>query len=531
MNDENVHIGALLSRYLAQWRCYVPIGAVCLVAAIVFLLMTPRQYEFIARMQLIEQKDGMASEMKMLKSTGLGGLLGGMAGGMNADNEVLLVKSRRCMAEAIRAVGYQVEMRRWQGLKRVLLYGDSQPLDVAFPPSYLDTLSETLKLTIEMDGTRVSRVKAKSKLFADDVEVAGSALPCRIGLPGGDTLVLSARPSAAVPAGSYTLHVRITPLQKVYEDLSDDLFVGLEETVSDIILLSVDDESKQRGRDLLNALMEAFNRQSMSTKIKEAGLNSRFVRQKLDTVSRELSQLEVEIEAYQKQHNVPEPTLYAKAAVTGRQEVEALVLEMEARLKMLDYVIDYLKNPANRYASVPALEGVGEEAVAVYNQLVLERRRLLMVSEAGNPALVRTEEQLDEQQKMLAEALAATRSSLRASLDEFLKKNRSLDAQLDVLPTIERQYIEMKRQQKLKETMYLFLMQKLQENILVSSPDEQAARVIDAAYCSAKPVFPKKSVTLLVAMLVAFILSVGVITVRLLRPHTACPHPSPSEKS
>ena len=118
-----------------------------------------------------------------------------------------------------------------------------------------------------------------------------------------------------------------------------------------------------------------------------------------------------------------------------------------------------------------------------------------------------------------------------ASIDDFLKKNRSLDAQLDVLPTIERKYIEMKRQQKLKETMYLFLMQKLQENILVSSPDEQAARVIDAAYCSAKPVFPKKSITLLVAMLVAFILSVGVITVRLLRPHTACPHPSPSEKS
>lgn len=532
MNDENVHIGALLGRYVAQWKCYVPIGLVCLAAAVVFLLVTPRQYEFVARMQLTGEKEGMASELKMLKSTGLGGLLGGMSGSVNADNEVLMVKSRRCMAEAIRATGYQVEMRRWQGLKRVLLYGDAQPLQVSFPPAFLDTLSETLKLTIEMDGTRVSRVKAKSKLLADDIEVEGSSLPCRVSLPGGSAVTLSARPDVSLPAGKQTLYCRITPLQKVYEDLTDDLYVGVEESMSDFILLSVEDENKQRGRALLDALMAAFNHQSMSTKIREAGLNSTFVSQKLDTISRELSQLEIEIEAYQKQHNVPEPTLYAKAAMTGRQEVETVVLETEARLKMLDYVIGYLNDPANRYASVPALEGVGEESVALYNKLVLERRRLLMTSEAGNPALVRTEEQLDEQQKMLAEALAATRSSLRASLDEFVKKNHLLSARLDGLPTIERQYIEMKRQQKIKETMYLFLMQRLQENILVSSPDEQAARIIDPAYCSSKAVYPRKSITLLVALLVAFILSVTVISVRLLRRQPVTPQPSsPSEKS
>lgn len=89
------------------------------------------------------------------------------------------------------------------------------------------------------------------------------------------------------------------------------------------------------------------------------------------------------------------------------------------------------------------------------------------------------------------EAIDAARQGIRASLKEINKKNQTFSNQLSALPTQEREYIEMKRQQKIKETVYLFLMQKLQEKELVNSPDEQA-EVIDAAYCSALPIYPRK---------------------------------------
>lgn len=107
---------------------------------------------------------------------------------------------------------------------------------------------------------------------------------------------------------------------------------------------------------------------------------------------------------------------------------------------------------------MPAIEGIGEKSIALYNQLVLDRQRLLLSSEKENPALILADKQLAEQRKMLLEAIDAARQSIRASLKEINKKNQVFSSQLSALPTQEREYIEMKRQQKIK-SVYLFLMQ------------------------------------------------------------------------
>lgn len=293
------------------------------------------------------------------------------------------------------------------------------------------------------------------------------------------------------------------------------MYAGAQETVSDIILLSFDNESKQRGCDFLNTLMAVFNQYSRNVKVKEADLNAKFVKERLDSITTELAYLEHKIETYKKQNNIPEPTLYAKAAIVGHQELESTILDTEARLKMLDYVVEYMRNSENEYASIPAIEGVGEKSIALYNQLVLDRQRLLLSSERGNPALTLANKQLAEQRKMLMEAIDATRKSIRASLEEINKKNRTFSSQLSALPTQEREYIEMKRQQKTKEAVYLFLMQKLQEKELVNSPDEQAGRVVDAAYYSAKPIYPQKIIVLSVAFVIVCIISLIIISLRM----------------
>jgi tyrosine-protein kinase Etk/Wzc len=303
-------------------------------------------------------------------------------------------------------------------------------------------------------------------------------------------------------------------LQQTYEDLYDDLYAGAQETISDIIILLFENENKQRGYDFLNTIMSTYNQYSRNVKVKEATINAKFVKERLDTITTELAYLEHQIETYKKRNNIPEPALYAKATVTGYQELESVILETETRLKILDYVVDYMKNPLNEYASVPAIEGIGEKSIALYNQLVLDRQRLLLSSEKENPALILADKQLAEQRKMLLEAIDAARQSIRASLKEINKKNQVFSSQLSALPTQEREYIEMKRQQKIKESVYLFLMQKLQEKELVNSPDEQAGRVVDAAYSSAKPVYPRKVFVLAIALAATFILSLIIISFR-----------------
>ena len=369
MNDENIHIGALLKQFLAYWKIYTPIGIICLIAAVCFLIATPQEYQFTARIQLIRDNQGMMSELKMLKSTGIGAMLGGSSSGSSVEDEVIVLMSRTNMTEAISETGYQVETRERRGLKNVLLYGKDNPVTFLFPEQFLDTLSKPVKIKLTLSNGIIQSAQIKSTLFKT-VKVKEQPLPCRLQLPIG-TIMITPNADVSVP-GEKTLTIRITPLQQTYEDLYDDLYAGAQETISDIIILLFENENKQRGYDFLNTIMSTYNQYSRNVKVKEATINAKFVKERLDTITTELAYLEHQIETYKKRNNIPEPALYAKATVTGYQELESVILETETRLKILDYVVDYMKNPLNEYASVPAIEGIGEKSIALYNQLVLD---------------------------------------------------------------------------------------------------------------------------------------------------------------
>lgn len=506
MNDENIHIGALLKQFLAYWKIYIPIGIICLIAAICFLMATPQEYQFTARMQLIRDNQGMMSELKMLKSTGIGAMLGGNSPGSSVEDEVIVLMSRTNMTEAIRETGYQVETRERQGLKNVLLYGKDNPVTFLFPEQFLDTLSKSVKIKLTLSDGVIKSAQIKSTLF-ETVKIKEQPLPCRLQLPIG-TIMIAPNADVSV-SGEKTLTTRITPLQQTYEKLYDALYAGAQETISDILLLLFKNENKQRGYDFLNTIMSTYNQYSRNVKVKEATINARFVKERLDTVTTELAYLEHRIETYKKQNDMPELSLHAHMTVTEHQGLENIVLETEARLKLLDYVEDYIKNPLNKYAAVPTVGGIEG---GHYNQLILERQRLLFSSEKENPALEVLDEQLAKQREMLLESIIAIRQSVHINLESINKKKKAFEERFTALPTQEREYIEMKRQQRIKETVYLFLMQKLQEKELVNSPDEQAGRVVDAAYSSAKPVYPRKVFVLVIALAATFILSLIVIS-------------------
>ena len=510
MKDENIYIGKLLQIFFSYWKIYVPIGAVCFIGAILFILITPKEYEFTSRMQLIRAQQSMISELKMLKSSAIGSLLGVGTSESSVEDEMIIVLSRSNMSEAIRSTNYQIQTRSWQGMKNALLYGDENPITFCFPEGCLDTLSQLVKFHLKINGNQIDKIKVKSKLFKT-VTVEKQHLPCTLNLPVGVVKLLPNKSYKGESTMSMT--TRILPMQKVYEDLvKRELFVGAEEPISDIIRLNIDDEHKLRGCNLLNTIMESYNCYSKRIRIKEANLNAQFIKERLDSVTYELSLLEHQLESYKQTNNFSAPMLYAEAALSGKQELESNVLEMEVRLKMLDYVINYIQSPEKLYASIPVVEGIGEKSIMHYNQLLLDRQRLLLTSQDNNPTLILIEQQLKEQRRMLFDAITASRKSIQASLDEVQLKNKRIHLELLNLPTKEREYIELKRQQKIKESIYLFLMQKLQEKELSNAPDECAARIIDTAYFSSKPVFPKKSIVLVVALIIACVISFSVIS-------------------
>lgn len=508
MKDENIHIGELLKQFIGYWKIYIPIGITCLFGAIVFIIVTPKQYDIIARMQLLGEKQGMMSELKMLKSTGIGGLLGGSGGSVNTEDEIRIIKSRNNLSEVIRQTEYQVETYIKKDLKKILLDKDELPFAYTFPESLLDTISLPITIVLNIDNDQIKKISVKSSSFKR-ISYENQHLPFKISLPIGDITISNKQSNQK---GTYI--TKIYPLQKVYEDLLEEININSSEMNSDIIELSCRASNKSRAYRLINIMMDRYNQYSRIVKVHEANLNSAFVKDRLDSVTLELATLERKIEIYKQDNKMPDPIAYGNVTYYGNKETEKIIVETETRMRILNYVIDYMKKASNLYSAIPIIDGAGEKAILIYNQLILDRQRLLQSSEPNNPALQLVENQLREQRKMLIESVESVRQNIQISLDALYKKDSALSRQVDMLPSQEREYVEMKRQQRIKETIYLFLMQKLQEKELINSPDELAGRIIDKAYASYKHVFPKSSIVLIIAFIIACILSLTVISIK-----------------
>ena len=212
---------------------------------------------------------------------------------------------------------------------------------------------------------------------------------------------------------------------------------------------------------------------------------------------------------------MPDPGLYGSITYAGNKETERLILDTETRLRMIDYVIDYIRKPANVGKAIPLLDGLGEKIIISYNELVFKRQQLAMTSEANNPMIQFLDVQIREQQNVLIESVVNIRKNIQIGLDALKAKDFKLSEQVDKLPSQEREYVEMLRQQKIKETIYLFLMQKVQEKELANSPDELAARIIDKAYASYKHIYPKGTIIISIAFILACILSLVVISFKI----------------
>ena len=504
-DDENLHIGELFKRIFSYWKIYVPIGIVCLICAFVFLLVTPKEYKNLSRMQLLNENQGMMSELKMLKGSGFGGLLGGSGTGVNVDDEIALMISRQNLIPVIKENNLQLEITKRRGLKNVLIDTDELPIKLFFPPLFLDTLSRPIMVSFELNNGEIIKMKWKSSLFST-VSYDNQVLPMILKLPIGDIALSKNLPLS----GAYK--IRISPLQLTYETLLSELDIEAANNMSDIVELVHESSSKSRSSKLLNGMMNQYNEYSKEVKTKDANLNAEFVAIKLDTIAMELALLEHRIENYKQTNKMPNPETYASITIYGNKEVEQVILEKETRINMLDYLIKYVDDPANEYAAIPVINGFGDGIISSYNELLLNRQRLLISSETNNPALILVESQLREYRKMLLESIKGTNSNIQIELDVLYRKDIQLAREIDKLPQQEREFIEMKRQQRIKESIYLFLMQKLQEKELVNSPEDMAGRIIDKAYSSYKHVFPKGTIVLIIAFFIACTLSlIGIL--------------------
>ncbi len=509
-NADFINFEELLQKSIKNWKWFVISIIACVLIAFIYVKVTPKTYQLTANILIKMEDKGMGSKMgSMAKMFDMGGL----SSSDNIEDEVGIMSSHTLMRQMAMDLGLHIDYKEKGFFTDDDLYNNS-PIIADIDKSILDTLTAgfTFKVAVNKDNTLKIKVKiGDEKLGTFDIKT----LPYILHTNYGDvTFKYSENQSLELP---YTLLITICGRDFAAEQFQKIVSVGAISKKSNIIGLSTNDNNIPRGKDILNTLIKLYNEDALDDKNKAALNTEKFIGERLDLLVHDLSLIEKSVESYKRDNQLIDIGAEAGMSMSRMVKMKELDVQYEIQLGMVKMIEDYVKNPSNKYKLLPVGMGIPGEVsgqIGSYNELLLQRIALLRDINATNPVVLSLNEQLDLMQKNILASIETVKKDLNKTKDSWRAEENLLLSRVKELPKQEREFVEIQRQQKVKSELYLFLLQKHEENALTLASSTPKAKIIDEAFAVSKPVWPRKMIILAVAMMIACCLPIVVFILK-----------------
>ena len=507
-NDDFLRIQDLFILCLAKWYWFVISLAILLGAATIYLLKTPPVYTRSASLLIKEDgKSGSGNE-----AAGVLGDIDIFRTSTNINNEMLSMQSPAVMYEVVRRLHLDVNYTTDGRFYDPVIYGSDNPYEVSFF-DLGDAESASFTLRPDKDGQVKLTDFTRNGEEADGNAV--TALNDTVQTPVGRLLV-NARPGST--AAQQTVFVSRISMQDATADYSSRLSVALNDEKSTVVNLTLQDVCTQRAEDVLNTLISVYNENWVKDKNQIAVSTSMFINERLGVIERELGNVDEDISSYKSENLLPDVQAAASMYMAESSETNAKIQTLNTQLSMTRYVRSYLTGASSRNQLLPANSGIEnsgiEKQIAEYNTLQLRRNDLVANSSETNPLVVDMDHSLHALRDAIIRTLDNYVTTLNTQLRALQQSARQTTARIAANPSQGKYLLSVERQQKVKESLYLFLLQKREENELSQAFTAYNTRVIMPPSGSMVPTAPAKKNILLIAFVVGLIVPVAVIFLR-----------------
>lgn len=516
-DNDFLFIKDLFSICLSKWYWFLISGIVALLIAVLYLLITPPTFE--RSMSVMVKEDSKSSSIGDVAS--MFSEMGVATAGVNVNNELIAIQSPSVLLETIKRLDLNVNYFLKGGFYKKTLYGTSLPIKVSFL-ELSDTESASFSLVLN-DNSTVSLNEfscAERELDELDQEVCGAL---------NDTLITPIGKLVVSPSLYYAdfmnneeqdSHEFFISRSNYYDAVTacqKRLAVSLADKKATIINLSYTDLSTERAVDILNTIVQVYKEQWMRDKNEITASTTDFINERLKVIELELGDVDDDISSYKSKHLLPDVSEVSKIYLEQSKESSKQLLELNTQLSMAKYVKDYLLANSTNNQLLPAntgIKGGGVEAqIDEYNTIQLKRNNLVANSSEQNPLVV----DLDLTLKAMREAILTSVDNLivtfNTQIADLQKNEQKIVSQIASNPDQAKYLLSVGRQQKVKEALYLFLLQKREENQLSQTFTAYNTRILTPPTGALKPVAPQKMKILLVALVVGLLLPLGVIFV------------------
>ena len=507
--EEEMNIQELLFRYLIHWPWFVVSVFFCVVCAFAYLKVATPVYNVSATVLIKdEDKGGGATMASELEKMGLGGM---MTSASSVDNEIEVLKSKSLALEVVEQLNLYVTYRNEDGWLSKEMYRTS-PVLVSLTPQEADKLANPMqvkmtflddnKFDVEIVVGKRKYQKHVDKLPAvfptDDGTVAFLANPDTLGCPWGEVQYITAtigKPMAI--AKGYSSALSIAPTSKT----------------TSVVNISIQNSSTQRGKDFINKLIEVYNINTNNDKNEVAQKTAEFIDERIAIISKELGSTEQDLETFKRTAGITDLNSEAKIALEGNAEYEKRRVENQTQISLVKDLQRYLQG--NEYEVLPSNVGLQDAALAAaiakYNEMLMERNRLLRTSTENNPTIINLTSSIHAMRANVVASMDATLKGLQITKADLQREAKRFSQRISDAPTQERQFVSIARQQEIKAGLYLMLLQKREENAITLAATANNAKIIDAAIPDESPVAPKKLIILFAALVFGIGIPVGII--------------------
>ena len=506
---DEINIKELIYRYLKNWKWFLLSIIVCVGLGYTYLSYQVPQYEASAKILIKDEKNGgsIIDESSVFEDLGL------LKGGKNIDNEIEVLKSRSLMISAVKSLHANIfyysygrpiyhEKFKDTPIEVNCLNSDSNNCNQGMGNWIIYPLNNS-KFQISNAGTKAilgefyfgqTIQTPEGKLRFNSTKYFNSSLlnkPFKVNiLP------------IEIAANLYLKNLEVSPVNKT----------------ASVLNISLKCPIPIKAVEIVNRIIKQHDLEEIEDKDIVSKNTSEFISERIKFISQELGEVENDVENYKKNNKLTDITSESELFLQSGNESEKKIIELGSQLKLVEFMLEDLTKRNNPMQLIPSNLGLQDMSIAnlisEYNKIILESGRMVKNSGVKNPLVENYQKQISELKTSIKESLENLKNTLEINIAELNKRESLINNRIASVPKFEREFRNIFRQQQIKETLYLYLLQKREETNITLAGKVSNTKIIDPAFSSGAMISPKKNVVYSSMFFLGFILPFIVIYIK-----------------
>ncbi len=498
-DTSNLTLKDQLQTYLKYWKLFLCSAIICILLAVIYLKYTAVEYKVTSTILIKGEKGGILSELSAFEDLSIV-----ESNSKEVENEIEILKSRPLFENVIKKLNiHHSYFAKTKFSKRLVELYENKPITVSFLKDSL-LIDDTAEFIITINSKTGFTIREEENEFQKE-GVFGEPLNTRLG-----NLVITPNPKYFDAFLEHEIYFSVHLIEDMVEEYKSRISIGLVNKDANVISLKLNTTIREKAKDILNGLVEEYNIDAIRDKNLIYENTASFIKERLSIINSELSDIEQGVEVFKTSNNLTDVGSETALFLENASENKKGVLETNTQLGLVDFMNDYLQEDKN--GLLPVNLGFSDEGVTgiitQYNEIALKRDEVLKGTTPQNPIVLSLTEKLNSLRGSLKQSLNNQKTALKIRLKDLKRQDANMNAKIASLPKKERELRDIVRQQEIKETLYLYLLQKREETAISLAATVANAKIIERAYSSKFPVKPKKRIVFLVAFFGAILLPV-----------------------